>query len=1271
MSDFTDIQLKALVQGILLDSCGLDTRDYSWGVYTDLCGMSYEDALKTTQAPGNVAIGQLIINKCDCNCKCHDGSSTGNTTGSTTTVNNVVYFALNSDGELVLTFKEATQGDVNLTFTMDGTPYTVSVPNGVLEYNTHYKTTDPTLRYSEIKNVTYSSNSANYKYTITNNVKDGYFLLTVKVDNATVKTEKVKYNSAITLPEEKKVGYTFAWDNEVATMPESNLTITGRYTVKTYKVTYKLTGYKEEVTIPETAVTFEQQINEPAVAKEGYDLTWNVTFPVKPDDTVSEYSIEGVYAIQSYLLNIIAHFNKNKDDVTILSKNIEYDSEISLYSDTYEGYNFVEWKNAETNMPVSSLTITMPASPLTITGVYELKSFKVNVPTVDGLAFTFADELGNEITPEDGQVTVEYGTDVKVTVTATAPNYIVGTSSFEDEDTTITDMVETGKTYNNAELVTSADYLIDSKQEPDSALDLDFTTNKYFTIDVKNENSDITVEGGKFSIVPESDAYTDADTYTETIKLSDDLTEGYDVVLEGTIGDKDINDFYDADTNTLSIPLNTDGIENGVDVNVSKKKKIFDIVVNDTDNVPIYTGECEYDEEVVLTLTGDTETQMAIDTVEGIPADAEVENIVENGIVLSRRYRFTAKAPVIVTYTTKPYYTITIALDGMEANKENFNVYANDSAEVVLTPSEGKGWINEISYTMGETNGVIATAEDAKESYTVAIDNVSDNVIINGKAEVKKYSAAVTLTSGGDATAVNFADNAIADVESGATYETTVSKNGSNYLGFEIRLDDALVTDTTEIFSYVSGMKYIDKDGAVKDNFDLSTYDGSEILITDVTFKFENVNKNIAVTIIPIAYYSIEYQLGDELSINNDIKVIRADKLDTLTYSVSGTASNVPTYVVVNATTAWTRSDNYTLDGSDLTSITDSFGLNNENVENDTIVVKAISSPVYAMSIVADGDTEMLDDYYITIDGNNTKSAKALAGIAYAGSVDFDEAKATVTIKKNEEEVVSIDGTADSDIVYHVNTVAKEYTVTVQLNTYAADDTPIGTTLTNASSPYKYGTNMGDIPATLVATLVDSVKNENPTIEFKAATTTDTIPSTITGNITITYEMHEKVAVSGAFMGVLKSTVDTAAITEDDITNMSNVDYAIGTAQEVTYVIPANADYQAKEDGFYDGSIKPKDFRTWIAENDNYYLIMSIPVGTSFELIGADGMTDYAEQFTKLNTISLSGNDYEIWGWSDTVDATTVTKYNGISVATMGWDTPTEKTYTLTIKNKE
>ncbi|MBQ0019599.1 MAG: InlB B-repeat-containing protein [Bacteroidales bacterium] len=71
-------------------------------------------------------------------------------------------------------------------------------------------------------------------YTVNN------YTLTFVVDGNTLSTAEVQYGAELAYPEvDPREGYTFAWIDELpATMPADALTITGAYTVNTYKVTY-------------------------------------------------------------------------------------------------------------------------------------------------------------------------------------------------------------------------------------------------------------------------------------------------------------------------------------------------------------------------------------------------------------------------------------------------------------------------------------------------------------------------------------------------------------------------------------------------------------------------------------------------------------------------------------------------------------------------------------------------------------------------------------------------------------------------------------------------------------------------------------------------------------------------------------------------------------------------------------------------------------------------------------------------------------------------
>ena len=99
-----------------MDSCGLDERYYDFGLYTDLCGMSVEDAIKSVTQ-----------------CCCGGG---GSNTGGTKTNNPITISAeKNTDNKYVVKVKAAyaTTAPVIVSFTMDGKSVTATSPTGASE----------------------------------------------------------------------------------------------------------------------------------------------------------------------------------------------------------------------------------------------------------------------------------------------------------------------------------------------------------------------------------------------------------------------------------------------------------------------------------------------------------------------------------------------------------------------------------------------------------------------------------------------------------------------------------------------------------------------------------------------------------------------------------------------------------------------------------------------------------------------------------------------------------------------------------------------------------------------------------------------------------------------------------------------------------------------------------------------------------------------------------------------------------------------------------
>ena len=217
MSDFRDTIKTAIEKGFYLDSCGSDERHYSWGLYTDLCGMSVEDAIPVSPCP------------------CSGGGDDSGKTKNTVTFS----MAPNGSGNYTVRISaaHASPSDFTASFSVNGQSYLITVPAGITNYDTEISGEDPSKPYATISDVSIFSESETFTYK--NSVKTGDFKLTIVNDG--VKTESyVKYGTEYTLPEvEERTGYNFIWRDSsgqeitgtTIIMPESDTTITGTYII--------------------------------------------------------------------------------------------------------------------------------------------------------------------------------------------------------------------------------------------------------------------------------------------------------------------------------------------------------------------------------------------------------------------------------------------------------------------------------------------------------------------------------------------------------------------------------------------------------------------------------------------------------------------------------------------------------------------------------------------------------------------------------------------------------------------------------------------------------------------------------------------------------------------------------------------------------------------------------------------------------------------------------------------------------------------------------
>lgn len=498
MSDFKDIVKSAMDKGILLDSCGLDERQYWWGLYNDLCGMSVEDALKV----------QYYHQEGDIDPK---------------KKTNIVNFVMQKGGSgnytLYLVPTYAPTSPVIVSFVMDGATQTVTLPAGVTSYNTELTGTEPTKPYAEISNVALTSQDEQYNYAGKNSVQTGIF--TITIDNAgDVTVDNVKYGETVTLPSApEKEGYTFSWkdsDGQVITgdtivMPEKDITITGTYKINQYVISYTVSEeyldanediqtrvYKQSSVTVNYGVKVLNYLKSSSVAREGYSVSaWETSDGAEITDaftmpasnlsasceyTLNEYSVKyyvdgSLYSEAEYYFGATTVVPENPSKIgynfdgwtvevpaAMPARNIEtsanfvaidyhiyyiidgetaytevhhYGDAISIRADEVrEGYTF-EWNP-------SSLPATMPTEDIVVNGAFTAIDYAFKC-VVDGVevverTYHFEDTIGAVESPEKVGYTF---TGWNPVIPATMPSHdLTCVAEFEINSHTITYSVD-------------------------------------------------------------------------------------------------------------------------------------------------------------------------------------------------------------------------------------------------------------------------------------------------------------------------------------------------------------------------------------------------------------------------------------------------------------------------------------------------------------------------------------------------------------------------------------------------------------------------------------------------------------------------------------------------------------------------------------------------------------------------------------------------------------------------------------------------------------
>ena len=225
------------------------------------------------------------------------------------------------------------------------------------------------------------------QYTITFDTAGGSTVASITQD----------YGTAITAPADPtREGYTFiGWDKAIpTTMPAENMTITAKWKVNQYTITFDSNGGSEIAPITQDYGTVIAAPANPT--REGYTfIGWDKAIPsTMPAENMI---ITAKWKVNQYTITFDSNGGSEIAPITQ-----DYGTVIAAPANpTREGYTFIGWDKA--------IPATMPAENMTITA-----KWKVNQYTI-----TFDSNGGSEIAP----ITQDYGTVIAAPANPTREGY--------------------------------------------------------------------------------------------------------------------------------------------------------------------------------------------------------------------------------------------------------------------------------------------------------------------------------------------------------------------------------------------------------------------------------------------------------------------------------------------------------------------------------------------------------------------------------------------------------------------------------------------------------------------------------------------------------------------------------------------------------------------------------------------------------------------------------------------------------------------------------
>ena len=303
----------------------------------------------------------------------------------------------------------------NIVYVVDGTTHQ-TVEN--VEYGaTIVPITEPSMTgytFSGWQNV--PATMPDSDVTITGSFSINQYTITFNTNGGTtIDAITADYGTAITAPDDPtKEHYTFvSWDKTIPeTMPAENLTITASWSINKHSIIYVVDGGNYQTV--ENVEYGSQIVAIAAPSQTGYTFSgWQNVPATMPDNDVT---ISGSYTINQYTITFDTDGGSEVSAITA-----DYNSEITnLPVPTKEGYTFAGWDAA--------VPLTMPADNLTFTALWTINKHSI-VYVVDGKTYKTVADV------EFSAAIVTIVVDIKIGYTFTGWQYVPAT--MPDGDVTI------------------------------------------------------------------------------------------------------------------------------------------------------------------------------------------------------------------------------------------------------------------------------------------------------------------------------------------------------------------------------------------------------------------------------------------------------------------------------------------------------------------------------------------------------------------------------------------------------------------------------------------------------------------------------------------------------------------------------------------------------------------------------------------------------------------------------------------------------------------